>query len=126
MLRLNNVSHSFSARAENFAHAIHWVLEDVTLSVQRGEVLGIVGRNGVGKSTLLRLMAGILRPRSGSVERAAGSRCALLSLGLGFQPQLTGRDNARLAAMLQGASRQEAEVALADRSRRLLRPARKR
>ena len=50
MLRLNNVSHSFSARAENFAHAIHWVLEDVTLSVQRGEVLGITGLLGAGRT----------------------------------------------------------------------------
>jgi lipopolysaccharide transport system ATP-binding protein len=112
VLRLDDVSHSFSARKENFEAGEHHVLRGVSFDVYRGEVLGVVGRNGVGKTTLLRLMAGILAPRSGQIEMKFGLSCALLSLGLGFQPQLSGRDNARLAAMLQGSSVSEAEAAL--------------
>jgi lipopolysaccharide transport system ATP-binding protein len=114
MLRMSGVSHSFTARRENFEHGVHNVLSDVSFELYRGEVLGVIGRNGVGKSTLLRLMAGILRPRDGRIERLPEASCALLSLGLGFQPQLSGRDNARLAAMLQGASRDQAEASLTD------------
>lgn len=112
MLSLEAVTHGFYARGENFTTVEHRVLDDVSLDVRAGEVLGVIGKNGVGKSTLLRLMAGILAPQSGSVRRPSGATCSLLSLGLGFQPQLSGRDNARLAAMLQGASAAEAEEAL--------------
>lgn len=114
MLRLSNVSHSFTARRQNFERGVHNVLSDVSFELSRGEVLGVIGRNGVGKSTLLRLMAGILAPRQGLIERLPGASCSLLSLGLGFQPQLSGRDNARLSAMLQGSSREQADDALAD------------
>jgi lipopolysaccharide transport system ATP-binding protein len=112
MLRMVNVSHSFTARRANFESGVHTVLRDVSFELYRGEVLGVIGRNGVGKSTLLRLMAGILSPSEGVIERYPGASCSLLSLGLGFQPQLSGRDNARLSAMLQGNSRDEAEALL--------------
>jgi lipopolysaccharide transport system ATP-binding protein len=114
VLRLRNVSHSFSARKDNFASGEHHVLQDVSFDVYKGEVLGIVGRNGVGKTTLLRLMAGILSPKSGSIEIEQGYTCALLSLGLGFQPHLSGRDNAFLAAILQGSSMVQAQEAMAE------------
>ena len=112
MLRLSHVSHSFVARKDHFDAGEHHVLNDVSFDLYRGEVLGVIGKNGVGKTTLLRLMAGILAPRSGSIEMRPGTRCALLSLGLGFQGQLTGRDNARLASILQGSSAKAAESAL--------------
>jgi lipopolysaccharide transport system ATP-binding protein len=109
LLELRGVSHSYTARKANFEHGEHRVLDDVSLQVRRGRTLGVIGRNGAGKTTLLRLMAGILAPNHGEVWRAPGTTCSLLSLGLGFQDQLTGRDNARLSALLQGATRAEAE-----------------
>jgi lipopolysaccharide transport system ATP-binding protein len=114
MLELRSVSHSYQARRGNFDHGVHRVLDDVSLQLRRGETLGIVGRNGAGKTTLLRLLAGVLAPRQGVVWRRRGASCSLLTLGLGFQPQLSGRDNALLSAMLQGASRRQAEAWLAD------------
>jgi len=112
LLELIDVSHTYTARRANFEHGEHRVLNGVSLQVRRGQTLGIIGGNGAGKTTLLRLMAGILAPRQGEIRRAPGVTCSLLSLGLGFQDQLTGRDNARLSALLQGASRGDAEAML--------------
>ena len=114
MLKLVDVSHSYHARKANFEHGLHHVLDAVSLQLHRGETLGIIGRNGAGKTTLLRLMAGILAPSRGQVWRRPGSSCSLLTIGLGFQPELSGRDNALLSAMLQGASKREAAGYLAD------------
>ena len=114
MLELVGVSHSYHARKANFEHGLHQVLDDVSLTLHRGETLGIIGRNGAGKTTLLRLMAGILAPSRGRVWRRPGISCSLLTIGLGFQPALSGRDNALLSAMLQGASRREAQSHLAE------------
>ncbi len=112
MLELIEVSHSYHARRANFERGIHRVLDNVSFALHRGETLGVIGGNGAGKSTLLRLMAGIVAPSAGTIRRAPGASCSLLTLGLGFQPNLTGRDNARLSALLQGATRQEAEACL--------------
>lgn len=108
MLALENVSLSYHSSRKSFDHGSHHVLDSVSLQVHEGETLGIIGRNGVGKSTLLRLMAGILAPTSGRVRQRPGKTSSLLTLGLGFRPDLSGRDNAMLAAMLQGASAQQA------------------
>ena len=112
MLELKDVSHAYPARKANFEYGIHRVLDDVSLTLRRGETLGVLGKNGAGKTTLLRLMAGILAPTRGDIRRVAGATYSLLTLGLGFQPHLSGRDNARLSALLQGATREEAEVCL--------------
>ncbi|MEM6486641.1 MAG: ABC transporter ATP-binding protein [Pseudomonadota bacterium] len=112
LLELRRVSHSYRARRSNYEQGEHRVLDDVSLSVYRGQTLGVIGRNGAGKTTLLRLMAGILEPNQGQVWRRSGVKCSLLSLGLGFQDQLTGRDNVLLSALLQGATRAEAHGCL--------------
>ena len=83
-----------------------WALEDVSVSLRRGERLGVIGRNGAGKSTLLRVIGGILRPDRGEVRRAPAS-CQLLSLALGFTPHLSGRDNAILSGLMLGLRRAE-------------------
>ena len=83
-------------------------LRGVTFDINRGETFGVVGRNGCGKSTLLQVLADIIKPSTGTVETEKDIKRALLSLGLGFNKQLSGRDNAVLSLMLQGASRREA------------------
>jgi lipopolysaccharide transport system ATP-binding protein len=87
-------------------------LRGVSFDVHAGETLGVVGRNGAGKTTLLRLLAGILGPDRGIIERAAGVRASLLSLQVGFLPQLTGRENATLSGMLLGLRRAEVDERL--------------
>lgn len=112
MLELREVSLEFSLRTFPFGHQTHRVLDSVSLSVIESETLGIIGQNGVGKTTTLRIMAGILNATRGEVWRRPGTSAALLTIGLGFKPQLTGRDNAKLAAMLAGATSADAEVHL--------------
>lgn len=69
----------------------------------KGEILGIVGKNGSGKSTMLRAIAGIFSPDSGTID-LKGNSVSLLSIGVGFQPKLTGRENIVLSGMLLGFS----------------------
>jgi len=88
-----------------------WALREVSLSLRRGECLGITGPNGSGKSTLLRVIAGITEATAGTVT-TYGRVSALLELGAGFHPQMTGRDNALLNAVLLGLSMDEARDAL--------------
>ncbi len=88
-------------------------LNDVSFSVERGEVLGIIGRNGSGKSTLLRTVAGIFAPDSGSVD-LHGCSISLMTLGAGFQQELTGRDNILLSGMLLGFSKAEIQDRMKD------------
>ena len=90
----------------------HRVLNNLDLEIQQGERIGLVGRNGAGKSTLLRIIGGIYPPAGGTVWRDPKKTVALLSLGLGFKGDLSGRDNALLAAMLQGMTRREAKQRL--------------
>ncbi len=86
----------------------HWVLRDVDLDVSPGEAVGVVGRNGIGKSTLLKLVAGIIPPQSGTVE-AAGRLTSLLELGAGFHPDFTGRENVIMQGTLYGLTQVEIE-----------------
>jgi ABC-2 type transport system ATP-binding protein len=85
-----------------------WALNDVAFEVRSGETLGILGRNGSGKSTLLKCIAGILQPTSGQIV-VRGHLAAMLELGAGFQPELSGRDNVFLNASLLGLPRREIE-----------------
>jgi len=88
-----------------------WVLRDVSFEVGGGESLGLVGHNGAGKSTALKLMTRILEPTRGSV-RMRGRVAALLELGSGFHPDLSGRENVFLNGSLLGFSRREMRAKL--------------
>jgi len=105
LVELRNVGVAFSAQRQLNGNRF-WALEDVTLTLRRGERLGVIGRNGAGKSTLLRVVAGILAPDRGVVRRAPVS-CQLLSLALGFTPHLSGRDNAILSGLMLGLRRRD-------------------
>lgn len=109
MLEMDSVYLSYHSGKKTFDHGTHHVLHDVSLKLYEGESLGVIGRNGVGKTTSLRLMAGILAPTRGQVRVTPGKSASLLTLGLGFKQDLSGRDNALLSAMLQGSTRKQAE-----------------
>jgi len=76
-------------------------LDDVSFTVQKGEILGIIGLNGSGKTTLLRVIAGIYKPDSGSIQ-LNGSLSSLMQLGAGFQVDLDSRENIIVNGMLLG------------------------
>lgn len=84
----------------------HQVLRGLNFEVKKGEFLGIVGRNGSGKSTLLKILAGIYVPEKGKVE-VNGSIVPFIELGVGFNPELTGRENVYLNGALLGFSNLE-------------------
>ncbi|MGA9160086.1 MAG: ABC transporter ATP-binding protein [Actinomycetota bacterium] len=96
------------SRAEDF-----WALRDVALDVGEGSTFGLIGHNGSGKTTLLKCVAGILRPTSGTI-RQRGRLAALLELGAGFHPELTGRENVYLNASFLGLSRKQTDAAFDD------------
>src|SRR5205807_5682740 len=83
-----------------------WAVHDLSLNVSRGESVGLVGRNGAGKTTNLRLMAGITRPTRGRVQ-THGRVASLLNVGAGFHPELSGRENVLLNGVILGLSRKE-------------------
>src|SRR5262249_46796566 len=83
-----------------------WALRDVSLQIQPGEVVGVIGRNGAGKSTFLKVLSRITEPTSGRVEQR-GRVGSLLEVGTGFHTELTGRENIYLNAPLFGLSRRE-------------------
>lgn len=110
LIELEHVGVAFAA-GRSIAGGRFWALEDVSMTLSRGERLGVIGRNGAGKSTLLRVLAGILEPDRGRVRRKPVS-CQLLALALGFQPHLSGRDNAILSGLMLGLRRREINARL--------------
>jgi teichoic acid transport system ATP-binding protein len=92
----------FRRRKEN----AFWALRHINLVGYAGEVLGVIGANGMGKTTLCRVLCGLLRPDEGSLN-IAGQVSALLSLEAGFNDQLSGRENIFLKGMMLGLSRLE-------------------
>ena len=86
--------------------AVFEALKGVSFDVGKGKTFGIVGRNGSGKSTMLKLIAGIGKPTSGSV-RAAGRVSALIELGAGFHPEISGRENVYINGLMLGLTRRE-------------------
>jgi lipopolysaccharide transport system ATP-binding protein len=85
-----------------------WALRDVTFSLERGEILGLVGMNGAGKSTLLKILSKVTVPTRGSFV-ARGRLGALIEIGAGFHPELSGRENIFLNGAIMGMSRREVQ-----------------
>lgn len=112
VIALDKVSLSYQAKKDAFEGGKHRILNEVSLELCKGETLGVIGRNGCGKSTILRLLAGIIAPTAGKITFSKHASSALLTLGLGFKANLSGRDNAILSAMLQGSSRKQADSML--------------
>src|SRR5436190_7945367 len=83
-----------------------WALKEISLTIEAGETIGILGHNGSGKSTLLKCVSGILKPTTGQV-RLRGRIASLLELGAGFHPDLTGRENVYINASFLGIPRKE-------------------
>ena len=83
-----------------------WATEDVSFQVNRGEALGIIGSNGAGKSTILKLLCGIMKPTTGEI-RVNGKLSALIEVGAGFHGDLTGRENVFLNGTILGMKKEE-------------------
>jgi ABC-type polysaccharide/polyol phosphate transport system ATPase subunit len=85
-----------------------WALQDINLDVKQGEVVGIIGQNGAGKTTILRLIAGMLVPDKGGLE-VNGKVAAIMELGAGLNPEFTGKENILLNARIYGISEERLE-----------------
>ena len=99
------------AKGDNFHE--HHALSDVSISVKKGETVGIIGTNGAGKSTLLKIITGVLNPTEGSVD-INGRISALLELGAGFNMDYTGIENVYLNGTMNGFSKEEIDERLND------------
>ncbi|MDQ1317649.1 MAG: lipopolysaccharide transport system ATP-binding protein, partial [Candidatus Poribacteria bacterium] len=78
-----------------------WVLKDISFQVKKGEALGIIGHNGAGKSTMLKLLSNILKPNKGEIKYY-GRLSVLIEVSAGFHPDLTGRENVYLNGAILG------------------------
>jgi lipopolysaccharide transport system ATP-binding protein len=93
-------------KASRSADKEFWALRDVSFELERGDAFGIVGANGAGKSTILKLITGIMKPTKGQI-RLNGRLSALIEVGAGFHPDLTGRENIYLNGTILGMKRAE-------------------
>jgi ABC-type polysaccharide/polyol phosphate transport system ATPase subunit len=126
LIELQHVSKSFSRASgrkllrsyfgllfSRSSKELFYALKDVSFTVEHGESVAIVGPNGAGKSTLLALVAGLSAPDEGRIN-VSGRVAALLELGIGFHPDLTGTENIRLNAALMGLTRSRTEEVCAE------------
>lgn len=110
LVSLENVGCSFKVKQGLLKLKEYDALKDISLTLWGGETLGVIGDNGAGKSTLLKILAGILRPDTGAITFHTPASCSLLSLQMGFNPELSGRTNAIINAMLIGFTEAEAKA----------------
>ena len=90
-----------------------YALNDVSLTIKKGETVGIIGKNGAGKSTILKIITGVLTPTSGSVQ-VNGRIASLLELGAGFNPEMTGIENIYMNGTIMGYSKEEMDDRVQD------------
>lgn len=102
---LSKIKHQWTS-SNHREDSMFWAVRDVSFTVYRGETVGIIGENGAGKSTILKLMAGITSPTHGRVL-SRGRVASLIELGAGFNPDLTGRENITLNGSVLGLSQSE-------------------
>lgn len=107
VLKLDGVSLCYKSGYNIFKSSKKKVLSDVSMEICRGEKIGVLGRNGAGKSSLLKLLAGIYQPDEGRVLAGEKVRSAFIGLQNGFVPYMTGFDNITLTGLLMGMSRGE-------------------
>jgi lipopolysaccharide transport system ATP-binding protein len=105
-LELDGVAVCYARRGRFLSRDLHWALHDVSFDVMHGETLGVIGGNGAGKSTVMRVLAGIINPDRGAL-RNHGVVASLHSLNLSVFPHLTGRENAMLSGILLGLRRRD-------------------
>lgn len=113
LISVQNLSVQYRQKRSLFSREKFAALEDVNLKLKAGESLGVIGRNGVGKTTLLRILAGIILPDGGAV-RNFGATTAMLSLQAGFDGESTGRTNILLSALLLGYSESQIRARMTD------------
>lgn len=106
-LHHQSLHQSLKKRKENINKDIIHAVKNVSFKVEKGEIVGIVGKNGSGKSTMLKSIAGIFQPDSGIID-LKDSRVSLMSIGVGFKSENTGRENIMISSMLLGFTSEQA------------------
>ncbi|MCO8120682.1 ABC transporter ATP-binding protein [Stieleria sp. TO1_6] len=106
--RTDRADHSFVAEDSDLRADEFWAVNDVSFELRRGECLGLIGHNGAGKTTLLKMLNGLIKPDSGRIEMT-GRVGALIALGAGFNPILSGRENIHVNASVLGLKKDEIE-----------------
>ena len=104
---------SFKGNGETQRKRIIWALQDISFKVMKGDVLGIIGPNAAGKSTLCKALCGILKPDAGKVN-VIGHITALLTFGAGFKLELSGKDNIYLNGLMLGVNKKEIDNLFSD------------
>lgn len=108
--KITSIKSAFTKGLKRHKHTVEkqHALKDISFEIKKGEFFGIVGRNGSGKSTMLKILAGIYQPTSGKIS-VQGKLVPFIELGVGFNPELTGRENVFLNGAMLGFSKSEME-----------------